>query len=133
MFFITLTLNLNISNEWGKSLRKGKIGKVAEEEEKLYKSEGEEEVIRVRIPQKSKREVLGIVDKMLGGRRVIVQCVDGVERMGRIPGRLKRRQWVAVGNVVIVVPWDFQDEKGDVVYRYTRPQAEWLRRKGYLK
>ena len=93
----------------------------------------EEEVIRVRIPQKRKREVLGIVEKMLGGRRAIVHCVDGVERLGRIPGRLKRRQWIAVGNVVIVVPWDFQDEKGDIIHRYTRPQAEWLRKKGYLK
>jgi len=99
----------------------------------VQRPEEEEEVIRVRIPQKRKREVLGIVEKMLGGRRATVQCVDGVERLGRIPGRLKRRQWIAVGNVVIVVPWDFQDEKGDIIYRYTRPQAEWLRNKGYLK
>ena len=101
----------------------------------MYKNENEaeEEVIRVRIPQKRKKEVLGVVDKMLGGRRVIVQCVDGVERMGRIPGRLKRRQWVASGDIVIIVPWEFQDEKGDIVHRYTRPQAEWLRKKGYLK
>jgi translation initiation factor 1A len=97
------------------------------------KNEAGEEVIRVRIPQKRKGEVLGIVEKMLGGRRVIVQCVDGVERLGRIPGRLKRRQWVASGDIVIVVPWEFQDEKGDIAYRYTRPQAEWLRKKGYLK
>jgi len=99
----------------------------------LYKPGEAEGVIRVRIPKKAKREVLGIVEKMLGGRRVIVQCLDGVERMGRIPGKLKRRQWVAPGDVVIVVPWDFQDVKGDVVYRYKRPQVEWLRRKGYLK
>ncbi len=95
--------------------------------------EGTEEVIRVRRPRERNREVLGIVQKMLGGRRVTVQCQDGVERMGRIPGRLKRRQWVNVGDVVIIVPWDFQDEKGEVIYRYKRPQAEWLRKKGYLK
>ncbi len=92
-----------------------------------------EEVIRVRIPQRNKREVLAIVEKMLGGRRVIVQCEDGVERMARIPGRLKRKQWINVGDVVIIVPWEFQDEKADLIHRYTRPQAEWLRRKGYLK
>ena len=95
--------------------------------------EGTEEVIRVRIPRERNREVLGIVQKMLGGRRVTVQCLDGVERMGRIPGRLKRRQWVNVGDVVIIVPWDFQDEKGEVIYRYKRTQAVWLRKKGYLK
>lgn len=99
----------------------------------MDKPEEAEEVIRVRIPQKKNHEVLGIVEKMLGGRRIIVQCIDGVERMVRIPGKLKRRQWIAVGDVVIVVPWDFQNEKGDVVHKYTRPQVEWLRKKGYLK
>ncbi len=106
---------------------------VVEEEEKLDKSERTEEVIRVRIPQKRNREVLGVVEKMLGGRRVTVQCVDGIERMARIPGRLKRREWIKVGDVVIIVPWDFQDEKADLIYRYKRPQVEWLRKKGYLK
>jgi translation initiation factor 1A len=94
------------------------VGLRAEEEEKLYKPEGTEEVIRVRIPDKRRREVLAIVEKMLGGRRA---------------GRLKRRHWVNVGDAVIIVPWDFQDEKADLIYRYRRPQMEWLRRKGYLK
>jgi translation initiation factor 1A len=95
--------------------------------------EGTEEVIRVRIPRERDREVLGTVQKMLGGRRVTVDCIDGKERMARIPGRLKRRHWVNVGDVVIVVPWDFQDEKAELIYLYKRPQAEWLRKKGYLK
>jgi translation initiation factor 1A len=92
-----------------------------------------EEVIRVRIPQKRNGEVLGVIVKMLGGRRLMVQCLDGVERMARIPGKLKRRQWMIVGDTVIVVPWEFQTEKGDVVHRYKRPEVEWLKRKGYLK
>jgi translation initiation factor 1A len=99
----------------------------------LTKIEETEEVIRVRIPQKKNREVLCVVEKLLGGRRVLVQCMDGVDRMARIPGRLKRRQWVQTGDVVIIVPWDFQDEKADLIYRYKRPQVEWLRKKGYLK
>ena len=27
----------------------------------------------------------------------------------------------------------FQDDKGDVTYRYTGPQAEWLQQRGYLR
>jgi len=52
--------------------------------------------------------------------------------MGRIPGKMKKRIWIREGDVVIVVPWSFQDEKADVVWRYTRPQVDWLKRKGYL-
>ena len=102
-------------------------------EEGGVRGEEEGEVIRVRIPRREKGEILGVVEKMLGGRRAMVQCEDGVLRMARIPGRLKRREWINVGDVVIVVPWEFQPEKGDIIHKYTRPQEEWLRKKGFLK
>lgn len=128
-----LLLNLNISITHSQEQKQETIeGRYDSGDEKLVEIKGTEEVLRVRIPKKGKREVLAIVEKMLGGRRVTVQCMDGIERMARIPGRLKRRQWVKIGDVVIIVPWDFQDEKAELIYRYKRPQAEWLRKKGYL-
>jgi len=34
---------------------------------------------------------------------------------------------------VLVSPWDFQrDKRGDIIWRYTKNQAEWLRREGKL-
>ena len=59
--------------------------------------------------------------------------MDGVVRMGRIPGSMKKKTWIREGDVVIIVPWEFQNEKADVIWKYTRPQVEWLERKGYLK
>ncbi|MBU2617468.1 MAG: translation initiation factor eIF-1A [Euryarchaeota archaeon] len=91
----------------------------------------EEEITRVRIPQGG--EILGIVEGMLGANRLSVRCMDGKTRMGRIPGRMKKRIWIRRGDVVIVVPWEFQDDKSDVVWRYTSPQVDWLERKGYLQ
>ncbi|RLI81201.1 MAG: translation initiation factor eIF-1A [Archaeoglobales archaeon] len=92
-----------------------------------------EEVIRVRLPDRSRREMFGIVTTMLGGGHVKVKCEDGKERLGRIPGKLRKKIWIREGDVVVVVPWSFQDEKCDVIWRYTNPQVEWLERKGYLK
>ncbi len=77
-------------------------------------------------------EILGTVTSMLGANRVVVRCVDGVTRMCRIPGKMKKRIWIREGDVVIVVPWEFQNEKGDVVWRYTGPQVNWLEKKGFL-
>ncbi|HEY3273458.1 MAG TPA: translation initiation factor eIF-1A [Methanocella sp.] len=92
-----------------------------------------EPVTRVRTPNRNEREVLGTVTSLLGGSRVMVQCMDSVTRMCRIRGKMKKRTWVREGDIVIVVPWDFQDEKGDIIWRYTGPQAEWLQKKGFLK
>ena len=78
-------------------------------------------------------EVLGVVVKLLGFERIMVKCQDGNERLCRIRGKMKRRVWIREGDIVVVSPWDFQsDKRGDVIWRYTRGQAEILRKKGYL-
>ena len=93
----------------------------------------EEQVIRVRLPRD--KEVLGMVQQRLGGSRMRVLCLDGKERLCRIPGRLRRALWVRENDIVIVEPWELGgDEKGDIIHKY-RGQAEvdFLKRKGYLK
>ena len=78
-------------------------------------------------------DVLGVAVKMLGFDRIIVKCQDGHERMCRIRGKIKRRVWIREGDIVLVSPWDFQaDTRGDIIWRYTRGQVDWLRKKGYL-
>ena len=70
----------------------------------------------------------------MGGSRTKVRCLDGKTRICRIPGRLKRRLWVREGDVVIVEPWEYSgDEKGDIIYKYTKTQTRFLKNKGYLK
>ncbi|MBN1134714.1 MAG: translation initiation factor eIF-1A [Methanosarcinaceae archaeon] len=91
------------------------------------------QITRVRTPRKENREVLAIVESMLGANRVRLRCMDGVVRMGRIPGSMKKKTWVREGDIVIVIPWEFQDSKADVIWKYTRPQVNWLERRGYLQ
>ena len=95
------------------------------------KVKSEEELKDMVLPVAN--DVLGIVTKMLGYDRVMVKCQDGHERLCRIRGKMKRRAWIRLGDIVLVSPWDFQsDKRGDVIWRYKRNQAEWLRSKGYL-
>ena len=76
--------------------------------------------------------MFALAEQILGGRRVTVLCADGETRMARIPGKMRRRQWVRDGDLIIVWPWDFQDAKADVKHRYTKTQAMYLSRKGVL-
>ena len=88
--------------------------------------------IRVKMPNKKVNEMFALASQILGGRRVTVLCADGETRMARIPGKMRRRQWVREGDLIIVWPWDFQDSKADVKHRYTKTQAMYLSRKGVL-
>jgi translation initiation factor 1A len=90
------------------------------------------EVIRLRMPRG--REVLGLLEQRLGGSRQKVRCLDGKTRICRIPGRLKRSLWVRDGDIVIIEPWELSgNEKGDIVYKYTKYQAMALKKRGMLK
>ncbi len=93
----------------------------------------EEELLRVRIPRG--KEVLGIVQQRLGGSRMRVLCLDGKDRICRIPGRLRRALWVRESDVVIVEPWELGgDEKGDIIHKYKgKAEVDFLKKKGYLK
>ena len=95
---------------------------------------GDSEPVRVRTPRASDGEMFGIIIQMLGFDRVRVRCEDGNIRIGRIPGRMKKRVWMRVGDTVLLTPWDFQsDEKCDVIYRYRGNELDWLEKRGLLK
>ncbi|MBW3003877.1 translation initiation factor eIF-1A [Candidatus Woesearchaeota archaeon] len=92
----------------------------------------EQEIKRTKLPKG--REVLGVVEKRLGGSRMYVRCLDGKVRVCRIPGRLQRKLWVREGNIVIVEPWELGgDDKGDIVYKYRPSQVDFLKNRGMLK
>lgn len=94
--------------------------------------QGDTEIRRVRLPRN--KETFGILEQRLGGSRTRVRCLDGKNRICRIPGRLKRRLWVREGDLVLVEPWELSgDDKGDIVFKYRKAQIEFLRKKGYLK
>lgn len=94
--------------------------------------EEQEEILRTRIPKEG--EVLGVAVAMLGAGRIRVKCKDGLTRICRIPGKIRKRVWIRIGYLVLIQPWEVQPkEKGDIIWVYKKNQSDWLRRKGYAK
>ncbi|MDR0980382.1 MAG: translation initiation factor eIF-1A [Methanocalculaceae archaeon] len=89
-------------------------------------------IIRVKLPNRRTKEQFAQAELMLGSNHIKVRCSDGITRLGRIKGKIKKRVWIREGDILIVIPWDFQDDKCDIVYRYTTPQVDWLRAHKYL-
>ncbi|MBN1503213.1 translation initiation factor eIF-1A [Candidatus Woesearchaeota archaeon] len=103
-----------------------------EREEQARKDAIEEEIRRVKLPRGI--QTLGILDARLGGSRSRVRCLDGKTRVCRIPGRLKRRLWVREGDIVLIEPWELNPEdRGDILFKYSKAQVQLLKRKGYLE
>lgn len=105
---------------------------MSKREEEEQQQQAQLEITRIKLPRGN--QTFGLVTRLVGGSRMEVRCFDGKNRICRIPGRLKRRLWVKQGDLVIVEPWELSgDEKGDIIFKYTRTQVGWLRNKGYLK
>jgi translation initiation factor 1A len=94
--------------------------------------ESEEGYYRLPLPNRKKNELFAIADQLLGGSRIHVICEDKKSRMARIPGKMKRKARVRAGDLLIIKPWDIQNEKADIVFRYSRTQASSLSRRKLL-
>jgi translation initiation factor 1A len=92
--------------------------------------EGSTDLEDIRMPDDD--ELFAIVEQMLGANRVRVRCADGTERTARIPGKMQKRIWIREDDVVLVEPWDWQEEKADIAWRYEKAEADALRDDGYI-
>jgi len=72
------------------------------------------------------------VTKMLGNGRVTVKNADKNERLGIIRGSMRKRDWISVGDLVLVTLRGFQDDKVDIVFRYNESEVRLLRKWGEI-
>ncbi|MGC8586469.1 MAG: translation initiation factor eIF-1A [Candidatus Micrarchaeia archaeon] len=93
--------------------------------------QGQDIVSILKMPEDG--EVIGKVTRIAGATRFFVKCTDGKERICTIPGRLRRKFWIKINDVVIVKPWVVQsDERGDIIWRYSMMDISRLKAKGML-
>ena len=89
--------------------------------------------MRVKLPYKPKGEMFAVVMDISGGSRMKAFCEDGLTRMVRIGGKLKKKMWCRVNDIIIIKLWTIQsDKKSDLVYRYRPVEREVLKRKGLI-
>lgn len=100
----------------GKNRRRGKSGE-STKRELVFKEFGQE---------------YGQITKMLGHGHLEVQCFDGVKRIGHIRGKMRKRVWMNVGDIILISAREFQDDRGDILMKYTSDEARSLKALGEL-
>ena len=101
----------------GKNRRRGKNENDNEKRELTFKEEGQEYA-----------QVL----KMLGNGRLEALCFDGEKRLAHIRGKLRKKVWINQGDIILLSLRDYQDEKGDVILKYSADEARSLKAYGEL-
>jgi len=101
----------------GKNRRRGKNENDNEKRELVFKEEGQE---------------YAQVVKMLGNGRLEALCFDGEKRLAHIRGKMRKKVWINQGDIILLSLRDYQDEKGDVIMKYTADEARSLKAYGEL-
>lgn len=71
------------------------------------------------------------VTKMLGNNRVRARLEAGPECTCKIRGSMRRREWVNVGDLVLVaLRSELAGDTADIVHKYSPPEAQCLLRMG---
>ncbi len=68
--------------------------------------------------------------RMLGDGRLSAYCLDGKTRTCRIRGKIRKKEWINVGDIILISfrSDDSEDEKADVIMRYKPDEARALRK-----
>lgn len=71
--------------------------------------------------------------KMLGNGRLEAICLkDNQKRLCHIRGKLRKKVWINTTDVILIGLRDFQDDKADVILKYTPDEARQLKTKGEI-
>ena len=60
---------------------------------------------------------------MLGNGRLEAMCFDGEKRLAHIRGKMRKKVWINQGDIILLSLRDFQDDKADVIVKYTADEA----------
>ncbi len=77
------------------------------------------------IVKESDQEYAKVV-KALGSCNFELMCEDGVTRMGHVRGKMQKKIWINENDTVLVGLRDFQDNKCDIIHKYSPDEVKRL-------
>ena len=76
--------------------------------------------------EKTEGQEYAYIKDKLGNCRFRVICWDKLERLAILRGKMRKRQWVDIGTIVIVSLREFQNDKCEIVQKFEQEQVDVL-------
>lgn len=96
------------------------------------KSKSDGSIFRRELWVKEEGQEYAIVTKVLGHGHVECTCYDNVVRLGHIRGKIRRRVFICLGDIVLCGLRDYQDGKVDILHKYNPEEVRNLQNSGEL-
>ena len=70
------------------------------------------------ILKSGKEQDYGKIEKILGNGRFELLCNDKIKRLGIIRGKMRKRNWVNMGSIVLYSIREYEKDKVDIIHVY---------------
>lgn len=70
------------------------------------------------------------ITKVLGDRNFEAYCSDGITRLCHVRGKLRGKTFIFLGDIVLISLRDFQDNKADIISKYSNDHINILKNEG---
>jgi translation initiation factor 1A len=87
---------------------------------------------RVLLFKDSNLQIYGKIISILGDSRFIIFCDDGKTRLGIARGKMKKRIWIKMNDLVLASLRDFEEGKIDIIHKYNDDEMKKLKKLGEL-
>lgn len=81
------------------------------------------------ILKSGKEQDYGKVEKILGNGRFSLLCNDKITRLGIIRGKMRKRNWVNMGGIVLYSIREYEKDKVDIIHVYSNTVLKMLEHK----
>ena len=107
------------------------VNKTGGKKHKKYKKNRDTDV-KKKIIFKEDGEEYGLVIKRLGGPILSLKLFDDRKVLGVIRGKMRKRVWINEGDIILVSLRGFQDNKVDVILKYSDEEVRKLIKGGKI-
>merc|ERR1711998_794001 len=77
-------------------------------------------------------QIYAKVLSFLGNCRLKAYCSDGKIRICLIRGKLKKKIWIYINDIILISLRDFEDTKADIIHKFDEDQISYLINKNIL-
>merc|ERR1719184_201759 len=96
---------------------------------KLKKSQ----VVKRALTLKEQNQEYARVESLCGDGRMMVNCMDGASRLGKVRGQMRKRVYVRVGDWVLVSLREIDQKKCDIILKYSEDECRQLKKQNEIK
>lgn len=72
------------------------------------------------------------ITKTLGSGRMECYCFDGTTRLCHVRGKMKKKVWMGIGDLILISLRSYQDGKADIIGKYSAEEGRKLKLLGEL-